>query len=81
MRLDSIEQQAFFAIAHEFGNCGKASTLELKPNTKSIKKFSFNDKDILCVYISINRVMNSDRYSTKEGKKYKSLNNIKLGFT
>lgn len=80
LRIEGSDLFAFYAIAHEFTECGKASRIGLLPNASAIQNFKFNDADFRCVYHSIIRAMNSDRYPVKKGKEYLALCRLKEYF-
>jgi hypothetical protein len=74
--LEGNEISAFYAIAGEFCNCGRASSIGISPVSLNKKRFRFNEEDFTCVYKSISRVMSGDRYPTKEGHEYDALQSV-----
>jgi hypothetical protein len=80
LRIEGRELQALYAISSEFKGCGKASKIGLSINRKEQQNFKFNDADFLCVYASINRVLNGHRYPAKEGHEYLALCKLKSYF-
>lgn len=78
--IEGPELQAFYAIASEFQECGKAGTIGFLLGSGKNQNFKFNDADFLCVYSSISRVLDGHRYPAKVGNEYMALCRLKTYF-